>query len=46
LLIISEEMSELLGMCDRILVVKDGKITKEFPRDRDLKESQIIEYMN
>jgi ribose transport system ATP-binding protein len=45
LLIISEEMSELLGMCDRILVVKDGKITKEFLRDRDLKESQIIEYM-
>jgi ribose transport system ATP-binding protein len=45
LLIISEEMSELLGMCDRILVVKDGKTTKEFLRDRDLKESQIIEYM-
>jgi ribose transport system ATP-binding protein len=45
LLIISEEMSELLGMSDRIMVVKDGKITKEFLRDRDLKESQIIEYM-
>jgi ribose transport system ATP-binding protein len=45
LLIISEEMSELIGMCDRIVVIKNGKITKEFERSRDLKESQIIEYM-
>lgn len=45
LLIISEEMSELIGMCDRIVVIKNGKITKELERSRDLKESQIIEYM-
>jgi ribose transport system ATP-binding protein len=45
LLIISEELSELIGMCDRILIVKNGKITKEFMRDRDLRERQIIEYM-
>ncbi|MDR1980753.1 MAG: sugar ABC transporter ATP-binding protein [Tannerellaceae bacterium] len=45
LLIISEELSELIGMCDRILVVKDGKITKEFSRGRELSEHQIIDYM-
>jgi ribose transport system ATP-binding protein len=45
LLIISEEMSELIGMCDRILVIKDGKIAKEFERSESLKESHIIEYM-
>jgi ribose transport system ATP-binding protein len=45
LLIISEEMSELIGMCDRIVVIKNGKITKEFDRSRNLKENQIIEYM-
>jgi ribose transport system ATP-binding protein len=45
LLIISEEMSELIGMCDHILVIKNGKVAKELQRSRDLKESQIIEYM-
>jgi ribose transport system ATP-binding protein len=45
LLIVSEELSELIGMCDRVLVVKDGTITKEFLRDKGLKEQQIIEYM-
>jgi ribose transport system ATP-binding protein len=45
LLIISEEMSELIGMCDRILVIKNGKVAKELQRSGDLKESQIIEYM-
>jgi ribose transport system ATP-binding protein len=45
LLIISEELSELIGMCDRILVIKGGTITKESLRDRDLKERHIIQYM-
>jgi ribose transport system ATP-binding protein len=45
LLIISEEMSELIGMCDRILVIKNGRIAKEFERGENLKEGHIIEYM-
>ena len=45
LLVISEEMTELIGMCDRILVIKDGEITKEFTRRADLTEQKIIEYM-
>ncbi len=45
LLVISEEMSELIGMCDRILVLKDGRMSGEFSRDRDLSEQKIIKYM-
>jgi ribose transport system ATP-binding protein len=42
---ISEELPELIGMSDRILIMKDGQITKEFARDKDLTQEQIIEYM-
>ncbi len=45
LLVISEEMSELIGMCDRILVIKDGKINGEFTRSSELDEQTIIQYM-
>lgn len=45
ILIISEEMPELIGMCDEILVMKDGRITKQFQRSETLSEQQIIEYM-
>jgi ABC-type sugar transport system ATPase subunit len=31
ILMISSEMPELLGLCDRILVVSQGRITAEFP---------------
>ena len=42
---ISEELPELIGMSDRILIMKDGQITKEFARSQDLTQEQIIEYM-
>ena len=45
ILMISEELPELLGMSDRILIMKDGRITKEFLRDPDLKDTDVIEYM-
>lgn len=45
ILIISEEMPELIGMCDKILVMKDGKVTNTFARAETLSEQQIIEYM-
>lgn len=45
ILIVSEELPELIGMSDRILIMKDGKITKEFMRSKDLKEEDIISYM-
>ncbi|MBQ6888192.1 MAG: sugar ABC transporter ATP-binding protein [Lachnospiraceae bacterium] len=45
IVIISEEMAELLGMADRLIVMKDGKIEKEFQRSSELGESDIIKYM-
>lgn len=45
IVIISEEMAELIGMADRVLVMKDGSIMKEFERSESLSESDIIEYM-
>jgi len=45
IIIISEELAELIGMGDRILIFKDGKINKEFIRDENLEEKDIIEYM-
>ena len=45
ILIISEEMSEVIGMSDRIYVMKDGKITKEFSRNPELRDTDIVEYM-
>ena len=45
IVIISEEMAELIGMSDRLVVMKDGEIKKEFPRSESLSESDIIQYM-
>lgn len=43
--IISEEMTELIGMADRLLIMKDGRIMKEFPRSKELSETDIIQFM-
>ena len=45
ILLISEEMPELMGMSDRILIMKDGEIKKEFLRSKDLSDADIIGYM-
>ena len=45
ILMISEELSELVGMADKILIMKDFHITKEFMRSPELKQTDIIEYM-
>ncbi len=45
ILMISEEMAELIGMADQLLIMKDFKVTKTFMRSPDLKETDIIEYM-
>jgi ribose transport system ATP-binding protein len=44
-IIISEELPELIGMSDRIIIMKDFKITREFKRSPALKETDVIEYM-
>ncbi len=45
ILMISEEMPELIGMCDRLLVMKDGRVTKEFARGPEMVDTEIIKYM-
>lgn len=45
ILMISEELPELIGMSDRILIMKDGVVEKEFERSEDLTDAQIIQYM-
>ncbi len=42
ILMVSEEMMELIGMADRIITMKDGHVSKEFTRSKDLTESVII----
>ena len=45
IIMISEELPEVIGMSDRILVMKDGTIVKEFSRRPDLTEAEIIQHM-
>ena len=45
IVMISEELSELIGMCDRLLILKDGAVTKEFQRSESLTDAEIIGFM-
>lgn len=45
IILISEEMTELIGMSDRLIVMKDGKNVKELIRNEELNEAQVIRYM-
>lgn len=42
ILMVSEEMMELIGMADRIITMKNGKLSETFERSTDLTESTII----
>ena len=45
IIMISEEIMELLGMADRILIMKDGRINGVFFRSPDLKDTDLIDNM-
>ncbi len=45
ILMISEELMELIGMCDRIMIMKDGQINGELDRSKDLDENSLISAM-
>ena len=45
IIMISEELMELIGMCDRIIIMKDGKISGEIERREGLKENDLISMM-
>jgi ABC-type sugar transport system ATPase subunit len=43
-IIISSELPEILQVCDRILIFRDGKITKELINTKELKEEDVVAY--
>lgn len=45
IIMVSEELEELLGMSDRILVLKDGKLAGEFMRSPELDRYAVVEKM-
>ena len=45
ILMISEELPELIGMSDRLLIMRKGMIAHEFKRSADLKQEEIVNYM-
>ena len=45
ILLISEELPELIGMSDRVIMLKDGAISAEFHRQDGLTEDKLIRKM-
>lgn len=45
IILISDELTEVLGMSDRVAVMKDGKLTVVLNRDENLTESKVVEVM-
>ena len=45
IIMISDELMELIGMCDRIIIMKDGKINGELERNKDMDENSLIAKM-
>ena len=44
-ILISDELTEVLGMSDRLIVMKDGRMTKTIRRDEDFTEHSVIGVM-
>ncbi|MCF0228837.1 MAG: sugar ABC transporter ATP-binding protein [Parasporobacterium sp.] len=45
IIMISEELMELIGMCDRIIIMKDGRLNGELMRNQDIDENTLIAKM-
>ena len=45
IILISEELPELIGMSDRIIIMKDGEITYNADRSDGFSEGKLIKYM-
>jgi ribose transport system ATP-binding protein len=44
-ILISDELTEVIGMADRLIVMKDGKMKRQISRDGEFTEQAIIEVM-
>ena len=45
IIMISEELLELIGMSDRMMIFKDGALSREFARSASLSEKDVIDYI-
>ncbi len=45
IIMISEELAEIIGMSDRVIILKEGRISGEFKREQELTELFLIDYM-
>jgi ribose transport system ATP-binding protein len=45
MVVVSDELPELIGMCDTLIVMKSGKVTKTITRGPGMTEENIIEVM-
>ena len=45
MILISDELTEVLGMADRLMVMKDGRVTKTILRGDDFTEQAVIGVM-
>ena len=45
ILMVSDELPELIGMCDRLIIMKDGKVVSEVLRSEGMTEEKLIEVM-
>jgi ribose transport system ATP-binding protein len=45
IIMISEELMELIGMCDRIIIMKDGELSGELMRNPEMNENSLISKM-
>ena len=45
IIMISEELPELIGMSDRMIIMKDGSIAAQVMRSESVTDTQLIEYM-
>jgi ribose transport system ATP-binding protein len=45
IILISEELSEVIGMSDRVIILKKGRINGEFVRESAITENLLIDYM-
>lgn len=45
MILITDELPEVIGMCDNLLIVREGEIVKKIGRGKELSEESIIEVM-
>ena len=43
MIMISSEMNEVIGMCDRVIIMRQGEITGEL-KQHELAEQNLIKY--